>query len=548
MANSTKDTVYIDVEDEITAVIDKVVNAKHKIVALVLPKRATVFQSPVNMKLLQKAAKSAKKSLVLITSDKGILAIAAVSGVHVAKSLTTKPEIPKIEQPEENIEESVDLTGAAIAGAAGAAAVAASTDDKDEAIELDNTDERAITSDEKPKSGKKKLMKIPDFSSFRLKVGLGIAGVVLLVVLWFVAFVVMPKATVTVNTDTSTTSVNTQAIFRVGAEEVDVEENIIPAERVQAEKIDSIKVPATGQKDIGEKATGTLTLTNCIDDGEQKVVPAGTRFTKDGLTFVTAEQVILPFAIVAAGDCISADFGRSRDVDAVAEEAGPQYNISEGSYNSSISGIQAYGSDMSGGSSEIVKVISDEDVQKAEQQLKGTSKTAALNEMKSQLEESGKTPVEETLAEGTPKTTVVPAVGKEADEVEVTITITYNLQGVNEDDLSAVLDHEINEKMGEDKKNIKDNGIEAVRFQVSDNSNEADTNVTLQTVATLGPDIDEAALREEIAGKKRGDIEKQIEEIDGVRSVSVEYSPAWVTTTPKSADKITIVFNEPDEE
>ncbi len=107
MANSAKDTVYIDVEDEITAVIDKVVNAKHKIVALVLPKRATVFQSPVNMKLLKKAAKSANKNLVLITSDKGILAIAAASSVHVAKSLTTKPEIPKVETPESNDEEKV---------------------------------------------------------------------------------------------------------------------------------------------------------------------------------------------------------------------------------------------------------------------------------------------------------------------------------------------------------------------------------------------------------------------------------------------------------
>ena len=46
-----KDTIYIDVDDEITAVIHKVINSKSKLVALVLPKRASVFHSSVNLKL-----------------------------------------------------------------------------------------------------------------------------------------------------------------------------------------------------------------------------------------------------------------------------------------------------------------------------------------------------------------------------------------------------------------------------------------------------------------------------------------------------------------
>ena len=57
-----KDTIYIDVDDEITAIIDKVITSKHKIVALVLPKRAVVLQSIVNMKLLKRTADEAKKA------------------------------------------------------------------------------------------------------------------------------------------------------------------------------------------------------------------------------------------------------------------------------------------------------------------------------------------------------------------------------------------------------------------------------------------------------------------------------------------------------
>ena len=52
MAAPDKDTIYVDIDDEITGIIDKLRNSDAKVVALVLPKRATVFQSIVNMKLV----------------------------------------------------------------------------------------------------------------------------------------------------------------------------------------------------------------------------------------------------------------------------------------------------------------------------------------------------------------------------------------------------------------------------------------------------------------------------------------------------------------
>src|ERR1043165_8529377 len=90
----SKDTVYIDIEDEITAVIDKVEAAKEKIVALVLPKRATTFQSIVNMRLLKRSADKADKKVVLITGEAALLPLAGAAGLHVAKNLQSAPAIP----------------------------------------------------------------------------------------------------------------------------------------------------------------------------------------------------------------------------------------------------------------------------------------------------------------------------------------------------------------------------------------------------------------------------------------------------------------------
>ena len=53
-----KDVIYIDVEDDITAIISKVKASKEKIVALVPPKRVGVLQSAVNLHLLSRGGQA----------------------------------------------------------------------------------------------------------------------------------------------------------------------------------------------------------------------------------------------------------------------------------------------------------------------------------------------------------------------------------------------------------------------------------------------------------------------------------------------------------
>src|SRR6266404_1395798 len=91
----SKEVIYVDVDDEITGIIDKVENAGSKVVALVLPKRAATLQSIVNMKLLKRSADSADKNVVLITSEAALLPLAGAAGLHVAKNLQSAPEVPE---------------------------------------------------------------------------------------------------------------------------------------------------------------------------------------------------------------------------------------------------------------------------------------------------------------------------------------------------------------------------------------------------------------------------------------------------------------------
>lgn len=94
-----KDVIYIDVEDDITAIISKVKSSKEKIVALVPPKRVGVLQSAVNLRLLQRTATQSDKRIVLITNNQALAALSAAASIPVAKNLQSKPELAEMPVP-----------------------------------------------------------------------------------------------------------------------------------------------------------------------------------------------------------------------------------------------------------------------------------------------------------------------------------------------------------------------------------------------------------------------------------------------------------------
>ena len=92
-----KDVIYIEPEDDITDIITKIEQSTEKITVLVPPKKAGVFRSVVNIKLIAKAAANAEKTVVLVTVDPSIIKLAAASRIPVTKDLKTPPTIPPLD-------------------------------------------------------------------------------------------------------------------------------------------------------------------------------------------------------------------------------------------------------------------------------------------------------------------------------------------------------------------------------------------------------------------------------------------------------------------
>lgn len=550
MSSAAKDTIYIDIDDEITSIIEKVRGAEHKVVALVLPKRCAVLQSIVNMKLLKRTGDDAKKHIVLITSEAGLLPLAGAVGLHVAKTLQSKPAIPPaphissgIVAVDDDTPEEPEIDASKPIG------VLAGGPEPEETIEVDNTDLDDVkeTAALTKKSAAKKF-KIPNFNKFRLRFVLGGAALIAVLVLWYIAAFVMPKATITLKTDTQ--SVTSDINFKTSPDvtEVNLEEKIIPSTVQELQKTEVEKVAATGTKDAGTKATGTITIRNC-DYSEGFTIAAGSTFTGGGKNFISTESVTVPKFTGPSSSCtLSGSSSGKATVNVRAPENGESYNVDAQSYSvpgiPSSSKVDAVGSAMTGGTSKTVKVVSQQDIDGANQRIQERIGTDVNEELAEELREAGYFPITETLITNTPTLASDPKLNEEATEATVTATFIYTMIGVKEDDLKKLVEDSVKDEIDTNKQAIQDYGLDEAVFRVSDKKANGESTAFFQTIAVAGTQLDIEALKQQIAGKKRGETQNLLQDLPGVQDVSVDYSPFWVYSTPKKTAKIQIILEE----
>lgn len=546
MAAPQKETIYIDIDDEITSLIDKVKSSNHKIIALVLPKRAAVLQSIVNMKLLKRTADEEKKRIVLITSEAGLLPLAGAVGMYVARTLQSKPAIPSA--PKNADSDVIDATTPddpmdqidASKPVGELAAVAAAEEDT---IEVDDIDETAAAN-EKP-AGKfafNKKLKVPNFQKFRLLIILGGVGLILLIAGWIFAATVLPKAKIVIKTDTATLDTDITFTSSTAIKELDKEGLRLAAVSKELKKTDTEKVPATGEQDRGTKATGAVSLKNCSKTDGAVTIPAGTGVSTGNLTFITAEETVLPESSFSGGGTCQTT---PKPVDVTAQNAGDKYNISEGrSFTvagfSSVSGTNSAA--MTGGTSKIVKVVSQADINNAKQKISERANATATEELRKLLEAEELTGLTETLSIGTPAVTSAPNLNEEGSEVTVTSVTVYTMLGVKNDDLKQLVEDDANKRIDKSKQEILDNGLDKAIFKVVEKKPNGEIRVSMQSVVEAGPRLDGEAIKKEVAGKKKGEVQNIIKARPGIIDVEIDYSPFWVYTTPKKISKITVEF------
>ncbi len=532
-----KDIIYIDTEDDITSIIEKVKSSNEKIIALVPPKRVGVLQSAVNLKLLQKSASASDKRIVLITTSKPLASLAAGVAIPVAKNLQSKPELaaaqdlPEVDDSEEDVINGEDLPVGELEKSAPVKDLA-----DDEEIELpEDLNKPTDGPFGKPKKtkGKKGGPNIPNFDTFRKKLFLAIGGGVLFIIFLIWAIWFAPHATVNIKAKTTTESINAPISLNASGT-TDVDAKVIRPTVQQVKKTNSVDFDATGKKDIGEKATGTMQLTRTSVSSNRLSIPAGTGFSTGNFTFTSTEDASLDPTTVGPGGFVQ----DTTTVKVQAAAVGSDYNLSARSYQPTVSGFTAQGSSMSGGSKRTATVVSDSDIETAKAKIIEQNGDAGKKELEDKFDDKKYVIIDKSYKADPTTTTSSPASGAEASKAKLTVEITYSLQALSKDDVNAVLNSALKEKLeGQKNQKIYDNGLSKLQF-----GDFTDTSVVLKTTGYVGPTIDTKNLKPQLVGKNYEDIRQKIKAIEGVEDVDTKFFPFWISSAPDEG-KIEIKFD-----
>ena len=551
-----RDLIYVDTDDDITSIVGKIKASKDGVVALVPPKRIGVLQSVVNLKLLQRAAKLAKKRLVIVTTDSSLVNLASGLAIPIAKNINAQAKIPEMTDADDIsdvidgddvfVAKSNDDLGGAVEDKEISAAVAAiETDDR---IRNDR-DADGIPDDEQvePKKPVKKSVKVPSINGLRKKILIGGGAAVLVIGFLIWALVFAPFASIVIKAKTSIVEVE-KTLSLIPSGDKDAANGLLQPVVKQQKSTDKVEFEATGTKEVGERATGTVAF--CYDaqpydsqtsDPNIVSLKAGARLFADGVLFSTDGPVDIKGGQDRSGKCVT-----YYSVKATAVNIGEESNV-ENNTQFTVSGqsdlIAVAKGAFTGGSRRTVKVVQQSDVDKAVDELDETGEPDKIKkELRDQMAETTVV-VDSSFTTSRGDVQLSPGIGEEVKEGEkatASIETTYTMIGINKKDLGEIVDAQVAEQVDEDKQKVYDNGLDEVKFsdfQITENG----YTVTITTEAHVGPVIDENEVKKQAKDKKSEEVKALINQIDGVADVNVTMSPFWVTSVG-SENKIKVEF------
>ena len=582
-----KDVIYIEPEDDITDIIAKVKNAKTKIVALVPPKKAGVLRSVVNFKLIAKTALQHNKTVVLISTDENLVKFAQSVKMPVAKSLSSKPQLAADDETEfgdadeesdiieEEPETETSTSKSEKKDVKSDHEKSHKGDKKVEAVKVKKPEE-VVTEDEideeadtdKKVAKKKSNQKVPNIKKYRTQIIIGSVFAVIMVVVLVWAFAFAPAAKVVVHVRTSDQGFSEKIKLTTDQDKEDIDAGIFYMEEKAIEKTASADFEATGEVDKGTKASGTLTVkrtspVSIVGNGRDAItIPVGTKFTYNGLTYVSTAASTLravdgkdfdtdtckvSTSLVATCD-LSKDVTTTVKIEAI--ENGDKYNMGavNSGWTASISGATPTSSAaISGGSSKIVKIVSKDDLAAAEENLDITGESDAKKELIDENSDDAIV-IKSSFNIENGQLSSSPALGEEVNgdtKPKVTKKTTYKVYTVSRDAVSQYIEKTVKEGLGDDTRTVYATGAgkdeeKVIAFFESYKNNNGEYTAKLKSTVKIGPRVTPEMISEKILGQKVGQVRTMLTSINGVADVEINRSYFWVTKIPSDINKVEI--------
>jgi len=547
--------ININKSDEAALIVEKIIETDSDEVILIIPRFSQLGESLSNFHLLKREADAMNKKILIESVDNRVIESAELAGIEAINPFFVKNKrqfsdiIPKKEKSgfskknkvveggwkkeEEFIKKISSNLSLEEFENKQSTFFKKEQHRKNDLSVIEEDNDREVSGSEERESFFKK-------ASFKFIIGIIILGLVV-----FGAITILPKVDLKIISKKVEWSYTDSVITQLSAK-ADYKTATIPNQKSTSSKNLDMKFPATGKKQVSNKATGKITIYNSYSS-EAQILSKDTRFlSPDGKIFKLIKQITVPGAKISEGKILPSNI----DADVIAEKAGEEYNVGPVKLFQ-IPGFKGtpkysafYGeskADMIGGFVGEISYPTASDIAAAKKKIKETLESSLKTELYSKISSDFKI-IDGSSSFSTTKEEVNENVDKDGNfsifsESQLTI-ISFK-----ESDLIEILSQKAEAEKGEDYA-VKSYNLEYGIARMDITSGRLSFPVTFKGILSYKIDIDK--LKTEIAGMSDTKLRETIFSLPGIDIENqnvVSFWPFWVKTVPKNLNKINIVVD-----
>lgn len=498
--------VVLEIHEDVIAALKRIKTLKNGEIELVIPEGSVLLENNLNLKLLRKEVEDLGRSITFTTSD------------EVGQNLLDMLEGGEEGKPADFVSREVPLDS--IAGKGKKMRMGISLPKLSFIKNIRN-------------------IRLPS-ALFKSKAPLIVGLVVLLVLVGYGAYQYwwrVPKAEITVVVNSQPLIKSVEIQVKPGVEN-NVEDKILAGVIIEGVVTESKTAETTGEKVVGEKAEGRIKILNGtssdidFEDGEELY-----SVEDDDLFYVLKDDVTVPGAITEEttdedGEPIVNTIWGGAEVDVVAVDIGKDYNLDEDEtlkfddYSSSDYYAKVV-DDIDGGSSDVVSVVSQTDLDTLSEELFAQMEEKGVDAVKAVVSE-GQVYINGSVVSALVTEEFSAELEEEVDEVELTQTVSFRGLAYNEKDLNEILDDMLKGFIPagfELSNEERDTNVEILGNTDATvlNLSQADLQITIKSYVI--PEIDEEELKENLVGVSLSEAEKILGKVRNVKTYGINIDP-----------------------
>lgn len=348
---------------------------------------------------------------------------------------------------------------------------------------------------------------------------IGIIGA-LLIILGFYLF--LPKAEVKIFVEPKIVEKDTQVTADPNQKEVNEDAKIIPGQIVDTDISGSAKDSASGKKQIGDPAKGTVVIYN--KTSESKVISKGAILTSaNGLKFTLDISVSIASQSAADSGITYGKVNATITASAVGADGNLPSNseLTVGNLSSSQVSAKAEGN-FSGGTSKEVTVVSDVDQKRLLASLTSNLRKQAQQKLQEKLPKMKI--LEEALLEEIIKKSFNKNINDQASEFSLNLTVKYKGTAFEDKDLKLIVSKLVTTQVPEGfQLNLEDTETQA---DVSKLEKDGKLIFLARFKAKLLPKIDTDKVKNQIKGKSVAKAVNIMKAMENILGSEIKISPA----------------------